>query len=195
MSLSKRERLILWAMVAVACVFFGDRWVLTPLWQQYQVDVDRAAQLERDVLKTRSLLRHRREIEARWQQRQDAGLVAEVSVAEGMLLNHLEKWAGELRLGVSSMKPEREPLKKGAIVQLVRCRLIVSGPMESIAKFCHRLETAAFPVRVELMQISSADPQKDVLGVQFVVSTVNLVASSDVVARRASAAISQLPPG
>ena len=179
MSLSQRERLVVILTVAMVVVFLGDRWVLSPLWARYSADVDRAALLEQDVIKTQRLLRHRRDIESRWRQRQRDGLATEVSLAEGGLLNHLEQWAGEAGLSVSSMKPEREPTKKKDIVQRVRCRLIVSGRMESIARFSFRMETAAFPVRLETMQLSSSDPQKDSVSVQFVVSTVCLVAAPD----------------
>jgi hypothetical protein len=179
MSLSQRERLIVILTLVMAGLFLADRWVISPLWTGYSEDADRAELLEQDVIKTTRLLRHRHDIEARWTERQHDGLAAEVSVAEGGLLNHLERWAGQAGLTVSSMKPEREPVKKNDIIQRVRCRLIANGRMESIAKFGFALETAAFPVRLETMQMSSSDPQKDSLTVQFVVSTVCLVTKPD----------------
>ncbi len=186
MSMSKRERLILLAVLVIAGLFLADRWLLSPLWESYQGDVNRAGRLQGEVFQTQTLLRHRREIETTWRQRQEAGVASEVSLAESQLLNRLEQWAGEARLSVSSMKPEREPVKKGAIVQRVRCRMIVGGNMESVARFCHRLETADFPVRLELMQFSSVDSRKDGLTVQFVVSTVCLVPPATTVAARSN---------
>lgn len=179
MNMTRRERIIMIVAAVVIGLFLGDRWVFSPLWERYEADVQQAATLEQEVLKAGRLLRKRKGIRAEWEARRANGLADEVSVAEGSLLNRLEQWASDARLSVTSMKPERESAKKDAKVQRVRCRLLVTGRMESVARFCHRLETSSFPVRVETMQFTCNDPKRDALSVQFVVSTVSIVTQGD----------------
>ncbi|MBI1338109.1 MAG: hypothetical protein GC164_14280 [Phycisphaera sp.] len=175
MSLSQRERWIVIVTLIVVGLFFGDRWVFSPVWDRYTQDTDRAAELQERVFKTQGLLQRRQKIQSLWDAREKAGLTGDVSRAEGALLNRIEHWAGGAGLAVTSMKPEREQARKSDTLSKVRCRLSMVGGMEAVTRFCFDVETSDFPVMLESVQMSSSDPKKDAVTVQFVLTTVCLV--------------------
>jgi hypothetical protein len=174
-NLTRRERLIGIVAVAAFAALVADNWVITPLYKRYQDAMDNAALKQQEVLKAQQLVRHRQSMQAEWRRRQDAGLINVASEAEGALLNSLEEWSGQCGLNVTSIRPERQHPEDG--FEVVRCRALLTGRMEGFAGLCWRLGKATIPLRVEKIQLSSADATRDTLGIQLDVSTVCLAAS------------------
>ncbi len=172
MTLSRRERWVALAAAGVLGLLLLDRVLITPLWHAWQVRSDRVLAMEREVWQTRQLLRQRRQIEADWRQRLDAGLAEPVSSAEAGLLNALEAAARQAGTQIVSLRPERPAAQDG--VRPVRCRLVASGSLESLARFCWQLETQPGPLRLERVQISATDPARDAVNAQMEVSRIGL---------------------
>jgi len=172
MKLTQRDRILAIVALIVVGAWLADSLVISRLWQQYQADARRTASEEANLFDTEQLLNQRKTLAARWRDRLRAGVDRQISQAEGALLNALEKWAAEAGMNIESMKPEREPPRKGSPLQVVRCRLSLTGSMQSFVGFCLRLEGATTPLRVEKMQLNANDSRRDALNVQLFVSTV-----------------------
>jgi hypothetical protein len=174
MKLSRRDRILALVALLIVGAWLADSWVFSPLWRRYQADADRAASLETQLFQTEMMLRRQPVLARQWRGRLDDGVGRQTSQSEGALLNALEKWAGEAGLNITSMKPERETPRKDSPLQVIRCRVNLTGSMQGFVTFCLRLEGSTSPLRVEKMQWSANDSKKDVLNVQLFVSTVCL---------------------
>lgn len=171
MSLSRRERTIGVVVLVAVTAWLGDSLGFSPLYERYQDDLKTAQAREQELAKANQLLRNRGRLEAEYQRRVHSGLVSEASQAEGNLLNALYKLALDANL-TYSVKSERDPVKNG--LQVIRCRLTLTGPMAGVARFCWSLENSAIPLRLEKVQITAPDPTRDAQSVQVQVSTVCL---------------------
>jgi hypothetical protein len=172
MNLSTREKWIAAAAAIAVTLLLLDRWALSPLWEAYRRDIDRAAMHQQELARAQRLLRPSGALAARWRRRVDGGVGRAPSAAEAELLGAVERWANEARVTITSVRPERLDPRDG--LQVIRTRVVTEGSMSGLARICWEMENAAIPLRIEGMRLSSKDSTKDAVSVQWVLSTVCL---------------------
>jgi len=186
MNLRRREKLIALAAAGVVLLWLLDSLVLTPVWQRYRDDRQRALAVQQELFKAEQLLRRADALEAQHRGRMAAGLALPASQAEGKMLEAIERWATGCGLREVSMRPERADPENG--VQAIRCRVAAEGPMSALVGTCWRMETASIPLRIERLRVSAPDSTADRLSIQLDISTVCLAADATESGGLASAA-------
>lgn len=171
MVLSQRERRVFVAAAAVVVLLAADRFAIEPLRsRRAQIDVQREAASAR-LLHDQGLLRRRRELGPLWATMQQS-LSASPSGAESTVLHWVRDAAQESGLQLLLLRPERlagkTPLPQIAI------QASLTGSMQNLTTFLHRLESAQVPLRVSELQVSARKEGADDLSVQVRMSTLCL---------------------
>jgi hypothetical protein len=155
MDLKKREHILVLAAVICLGAWAGDRLVLTPLTKLWKQRSQKIADIERSLVKGRGLMARESDLRERWQAMKQNSLPADVSVAENLVLQSLDRWSRESRLGVQSLKPrwttEEQDHKK------IECRASTQGRIEAVARFLYELERDPLALRVEEIELSARD--------------------------------------
>jgi hypothetical protein len=170
MFLSKRERLIVTATLAVVALLALDRYVVSPLMEC----CDREAALKEsrlaEIQRGRDLLDRKREITPKWREMIASGLKRDPAEAESQILHAVGDWAKDAGLKLSSMKPERLPDKRS--LQEISFRAAGTGSMSAVSRFLWRLEASKVPIRVKELQLGSRKEGTDDLTLQLRLSTL-----------------------
>jgi Tfp pilus assembly protein PilO len=170
MTLSKRERYIIAATLAVVLVFVLDRYVVTPLMDRRDQANAEKMEAVRQMQSAEALFSQRKRTAQRWQEMRSTGLRGDAAEAESALLRALQDWSRASGLTLSLLKPER-PVQKGCLPQIV-VHAVGGGTMENIVKFLWLVETAELPLKVEQMQLGSRKEGADDLSLQLQLSAL-----------------------
>jgi hypothetical protein len=170
MFLSKRERLIITATLAVVALLALDRYVVSPLLEC----CDREAALKEirlaEIQRGRDLLDRKREVAPKWREMIASGLKRDPAEAESQILHAVGDWAKDAGLKLSSMKPERLPDKRS--LQEISFQAAGTGSMSAVSRFLWRLEASKVPIRVKELQLGSRKEGTDDLTLQLRLSTL-----------------------
>ena len=172
MVLSKRERLIAIAVVAVLGVLALDQIVVSPLLARSD-DLD--AQImaaQEDMLEAQDLFRDSRRRGREWALVSRDALKRNASEAEGQLLTRVREWAQDAGVGLTSLKPERDEKLKD--FRQITLRATATGSVSTLGQFLHRIETATVPVRITDMTIATRKEGTDELTLNLGVATIYL---------------------
>jgi hypothetical protein len=181
--LSKRERLIVIVTGAAVGIFGFDRFLISPLMARQAAlssEIDTATvALEKD----RALVNKKPALDRKWTQLISGGLKRDQSEAQSQVLNSLNEWANEAGLdavtiggGSSAQVPSKpgKPNEKEKAFLRMTCRASGKGGMAQIGRFIWRIQTAAIPLRITDLAISTNREATDDLQVNIGLSTIFL---------------------
>lgn len=151
--MSKREKGLMIAVLAVLGVLAVDRYALTPLLEGQDLLNARRAQILADIKHVKDLMDERRQLTPEWKRMLSAGLKGDAADAESQLLHALRDWARESGLSLTSLKPERPDSKE----QLKQIQVQAAGnaTMDGVAKFLWKVHSASFPLKVTELNLGS----------------------------------------
>lgn len=173
MVLSKRERYVAVATVAVVAVLVLDKFFVTPLFQKRQELDEQIALKQRDRERGQKLLLDSRRMSKRWTEISTTALKRDESQSESQMLQYVLEWArGAGMPDPSSFKRERVEREKEFVK--VTFRATGTGTMAQIGNFLYRIQTASVPVRITDLTISSKKEGTDDLSVQVGIATIYL---------------------
>ena len=172
MNLSKREKYIAAAAVAVLALLVADRAVITPVLRSGEALEAERLRLVQETENNSRLFRRRQLMARKWEELTTGGLTPSAPDAESQLLHAVRNWAAESGLALSSVKPERSE-KDGRLRQIT---VMVSGTggMRSAARFLWLMETTDLPLRVHELQLGARREGADDLSLQVRASTLYL---------------------
>ncbi len=172
MWLSRRERYIVIAALVAVGALAADRYVLTPLldWQA-QLDADRQRLLA-DLDRATALFARQQQLAQKWREMLAAGLQARPDEVESRVLHAVRDWSQSSGLVLSSLKPEASTTHHG--LEAVTFRATGAGPMQAVAGFLWRVQTASIPVKITELQIGSRKTGQDDLTLQIQLSALCL---------------------
>ena len=172
MNWSKREKILVAGTLAVLLLLVADYYVLTPFMERQDLLQAHREQVVEDMNHASKLAKERKELAPKWNSLVSNGLKGSPSEAEGQLLHKLSDWARESGLTLSSLKPDlpesKEQLKE------IHVQAQGAGPMEGMAKFLWKMQSASFPLKVVEFQLGSRTDGMNDLSVQVKASTLYL---------------------
>jgi Tfp pilus assembly protein PilO len=174
MVLSKRERLIALVTLLVVGVFVLNSLVIRPGWRRLQAAESRKLELRAQVVEAQNLFERRRMLEQKWKKMLSDGLRSDAD-AESRVARALDTWAGDTRLTLTSVKPERVAGDKG--LQEMTFVVAGRGRLDAVARFLYDVETAEMPIKVKDMQLGSSGESGDSMSLQLTLSALYLGAA------------------
>lgn len=170
MNLARREKTMLFGVLAILLLWGLDQYVLTPLWDRQDELQLKRGQIQADIARDQKLFSERKQLKPKWKGMLESGLKRDPAEAEGQLLHALRDWARDSGLSLSSIKPDRPESKSDMKEVLVQAA--GSATMDSIARFLWQLQSSSFPLKVTDLQISARNDDSSELVLQVKVSTL-----------------------
>lgn len=168
--MSKRERILVWAVALVVGFFALDRLVITPLQARLtQLRAD-AATVEQEINEAKVLIDNRELIEARWDGRVGAGLGLDPASARLRVQGQLSEFAESSGLTLTNLSAGGD-LKSDPYTE-VRFSLTGAGDLRSVTRFLKRVQEASIPLAVQTCDISRRDDSGGRLTLRLTVSTL-----------------------
>ena len=169
MVFTKREKTIIAATLAALCLLVLDVYVLTPLLDERAAVKANAEQLMAELDRAGSLLQRRRLLGPKWRGMLAGGMKRDPTEAESQLLRSLRDWSAEVGVKLS-LRPERSTAKSELPEIVVHAT--GTGSMAAVSQLLWRVETAAIPVQVKMLQLGSRKQGTDDLSLHLRVSTL-----------------------
>ena len=170
MALSARERMIAIGTGLAALVFVGDRYAFSPYMaarEQVGAELKTTSDRLRDSLGT---IKRATQMQRAWRDMEAGGLKTDQSAAQFQLLDAVGDWAKEAGVNITSRTPQ--PETRSDRTQIIRLHANGTCTMASAARLLWRVETAAIPVKVDELTLTSRKPGTDDLSITLVVSTI-----------------------
>ena len=168
-TLSKRERIIFVATVAVVGLLVLDQVVLTPLQNSY----DQLAGRQRALLMQQqqdSAWLSRQKTLARLSRAMNAQMPASPAAAESQLLHAVRDAADESGVTLSLLNSRRSSGQTPLMETFLQTT--ASGSMRAVSQFLWRLETAKIPLHCSQLTLSTPHDGVDNLSVDMRLSTL-----------------------
>lgn len=168
MNLNHRQQLLgLLAIVAVV-LLAGDRLVARPLWKLWKERGAENVELRKSVTDGFGTLSNETAIRARWTNMVSNAFTNDLAAAESQMLRAFERWSAEARVGITSVKPQRQP--PAGDTTTLECRVDAFGDLGSLARFIYDLEKDPLALRVQVVEIASRDDNGSQLTLGLLVS-------------------------
>lgn len=166
MNPENRQRILMFAAIAVASVWFGDQLVLSPLVASWKERTARIAELRKTVNNGTLTLARASIIRDRWEGMRTNTLPSEMSVAESRVLKAFDRWSQESRISITSIKPQWK--HNADDFMTLECRVDASGSLSTVSRFLYEIEKDPIALKVDALELAAKDTdgQQLTLGLQ-----------------------------
>jgi hypothetical protein len=155
MEIKNRQNLLLIIAAGGLLLLVLDWAVIEPLKGSWNERVKRIAELKKSVADGKQLLSRKELILGRWDRIRTNTLPANVSQAEGQLLQAFNRWAQESRVNIGSIRPQWR--ESGEDYMTLECRADATGDIRQISRFLYEVEKDQMALKVESIELSSRD--------------------------------------
>jgi len=170
MILTKRERLVGAAALAVIAMLVADRFLVSPWVDGRAALAAEKARVLGEISRARDLERRQKELAPRWEKMLASGMATDAAAAESAVLNAVRLWAEESGLALVSLKPEGS-IQRGELREIA-VQAVGTGPMRGVSAFLWRIESAELPVKVRDLQLAARKEGTDDLSLQVRVAAL-----------------------
>ncbi len=161
MGFKRRERILVITAVACLVAWAADQLLIEPLWKTWNTRQQRLQEVSASLVKGGALVARKDSLDARWREMRARSLPADVPSAEQAVFQAVSRWAGDSRLGLSSLKPRWSDEDNGR--RQLELSAAAQGDLEQIARFIYELERDPLAFRVEDMDITARDNRGEIL--------------------------------
>jgi type II secretory pathway component PulM len=170
MVLTKRERYVGIATVAVLSILVLDQFILQPAKDRIdKLDAD-IARAQQEHLNAQQLFNSSRRANRDWKAIAGDAMTRDTGDPESRVLNSVREWAQEEGMRLPSMIPQPAQVERGFSKTVFRAT--GSGNLSQVGRFLYRVQTASMPLRITDLQITSKDGT-DELSVNFGIATIS----------------------
>lgn len=170
--MSRREKLMIWAVVLLVGFFVLDRLIVSPLQSKLGQLRAEAEVVAQQINEGMMLIDNRELIESRWVGRVSAGLRQDPAAARLRMQGQLSAYAESAGLTLANLSAggnlNSEPFTE------VRFSLTATGDLRAVARFLKQVQEAPVPLAVLTCDISRRDEKNDRLTLRLTVSTLVL---------------------
>jgi len=174
MGLSKRERIIVLITLVAVGALVADRLVRAPLAARLGQLQSERRDLTQQKAKALNLFERKKQQEKKWKTVLSEGLRSDAE-AEGMVAKALDQWAGDARLTLTSVKPDRMASGDKGLKEILFV-IAGKGSLDAVAWFLYQVETSELPIKVKHMQLGSTSEAGDSMSLELRISTLYLAA-------------------
>ena len=154
-----------------------DRLVISPAIDSWGEQSARIDALRQKVERGQQLLDRQDAIRQHWAQMVRANLPTEVSAAENVAIQGIDRWAIASGIGISSLTYQWENQDEG--YQTFECRASATGTQAALGRFIYEMETDKVPVNLDEFEITSRDDRGALLTMTARISFLRLNASGN----------------
>lgn len=168
--MSKRERILVWAVALIVGFFALDRLIITPLQAHLSQLTADADDVDQQIDEARVLIDNAQLIETRWQGRVGAGLGLDPATARLRVQGQLSEFAEASGLALTNLSAGGN-LNSDPFTE-IRFSLTGTGELRAVTRFLQRVQEASIPLAVQTCDISRRDDSGGRLTLRLTVSTL-----------------------
>jgi hypothetical protein len=168
--MSKRERILIWAVALLVGFFAMDRLVVTPLQAHLAQLRSDADAVEQRVDEAKVLIDNEALIHARWTGRVGAGLGLDPAGARLRVQGQLSEFAEDSGLTLTNLSSGGN-LNSDPFTE-VRFSVTGTGELRAVTRFLEKVQEASSPLAVLTCDISRRDDNSGRLTLRLTVSTL-----------------------
>lgn len=168
--MSKRERILIWAVGLLVGFFALDRLIVSPLQAHLSELRQDINTVQEQVDEGQVLIDNRNLLEARWAGRLAAGLDADPATARLSVQGMLSEFAENAGMTLTNLSAGGN-LANGPFTE-VRFSLTATGELRSVTRFIQQFQEAPVPLTLLTCDISRRDESSTRLTLRLTVSTL-----------------------
>lgn len=169
MVMTKRERYVAFATVAVLAILVLDRFVVEPARTRMEELDARIELAQQQHLSAQQLFNASRRASRDWKAIAGEEMLREGGDPESRVLNNVREWAQDEGMRLPSVIPQPAQVENG--FNKIVFRATGSGNLSQVGRFLYRVQMASMPLRITDLQITSKDGT-DELSVNFGIATI-----------------------
>jgi hypothetical protein len=153
MVLSKREKFIAIATLAVLALGIGNKFIFSPAWGKLRDLGSQRADLKAKLDGADLLFKKAKKMEAKWNLIKTE--FPDEATTQGRVSSVLNQWSEKWGVKLSATRPERLPGDKGLQEELFAYSS--TGTMEAETSFMWEIERSELPIKIASVQLGSND--------------------------------------
>lgn len=153
--LKNRQHVLLLAVVLLGAFWLGDKLVVGPLLEAWRSRAAAIADLRTRIAKGQVSMGRLRRAQEDWERKRTNALPGVASTAEGALLRAFDRWSGDSRISVTSVKPQwRHPEDD---YMTLECRVDAYGSLSALTRFLYEVEQDPLGVRIDALELGTRE--------------------------------------
>jgi Tfp pilus assembly protein PilO len=129
--------------------------VISPAIDSWSAQSDRIDALRQKVDRGQQLIDRQDSIREHWAHMVEENLPEEVSAAESVAIQGIDRWSIASGIGISSLSYQWEDHDEG--YKTFECRASATGTQAALARFIYEMETDKVPVNLNEFEITTRD--------------------------------------
>jgi hypothetical protein len=170
---NRQQLLAIVAGVAIG-LFAADKLVLAPIGHFWSARSDRIGKLRKDIEEAKSLINREPSLRARWDQMRTNTLPVDESQAEQLVLKAFDRWSQKSGISITSISPQWK--HDADDFMTLECRVDAAGKLENVRDFLYSVEKDPLALKLEMLEISTRDPEGQQLSLGLQISGLVLTA-------------------
>ena len=165
MKIENRQQFLVVLTIAVAALFVGVNFIITPLggwWSSRQTQI---RELRVKISAGQQLVKREAGIRSRWDDMRKNALPANPSLAEQKLFNAVDEWSKRSGAEVTSLMPQWKSESTNYLT--LNCRVETAGDLGALSRFLYDLEKGPLALRLDSVELGARDKE----GLQMTLST------------------------
>jgi hypothetical protein len=173
MPTDNRQKLLIIVAIAVGALFFGDKFLLTPLMDAWSARAKRITTLRNDVARNKAMVARERSIRNHWADWQGKTLTNDISMAEQQVNQAIDRWAQETGVAIAAVTPQWK--SENDDYQTYECRIDAASDIRRLMQFLYRVEREPMALKIESVELAARDKEGQQLsmGLQFSALVLN----------------------
>ena len=155
MPTKNRQKLLIYAAIAVLALFAADQLVRAPLMAFWNTRAEQLHRMRTQVDNGKKLLAREQSIRGRWDRMQHGTLTNNPSAAEQQLFAAIDSWRQDSRVVLSGATPQWKHDSDDYMTY--QCRLDASGNLSSLTRFLYDIEKDPMALKLESIELAARD--------------------------------------
>lgn len=155
MKVENRQQFLVVLTIAVAGLYVGVNFILTPLGDWWSARSKEITTLRAQVKDGNFKINHEASTRGQWADMCSNSLPSDTSLAEQQVLRSIDDWSGSTGVEVTSLMPQWKTESTNYLT--LTCHVETSGDLNSLTRFIYDLEQGPMPLRLDSVELAAHD--------------------------------------
>ena len=172
MQIKNRQQFLAIITIVAVALLAGDKFVRAPLYNAWQSRRNEIGDLRKRVADGKTWMQREASLRARWQTMRANTFPNNSSVAEQQVRTAFDRWCRDSGITRESFTPQWKHDADNYLT--LECRAEASGKLNAVSRFLYEIEKDPLAFRLENVEISSRDPEGQMLALGLQISALVL---------------------
>jgi Tfp pilus assembly protein PilO len=155
MQIKNRQQFLIALTIAVAGLYIGVNFILTPLAHEWSARSQQISDLRKQVKDGKFLVSRESAIRNHWADMQTNSLPANTSLAEQQVLKSFDGWSRASGVEISAITPQWK--NDATNYMTLDCRVEAAGDLTGLCKFLYNIEQGPMALKLDSVELGAHD--------------------------------------